>query len=276
MALTGSLSRPFSQENDMTKHICVPASVVALLALRIPENMFLFAEDAVVAANRQRQMELMDSSTSILARAEAESRDLTSQERNEVEGLTNEFDELEAQIALRERVSAQNAVLSAPRARATEPDPVDGDVIHPEGNRPQNASSRQPQARVPAAPRATAGGTAGFRHLGEFANAVRMASMRSVRRAGSASPQCRGFSTYGNEGAGADGGFAVPPDFRTEILTPVFNEDSLLAMTDRLQSSSNTLTLPTDTTTPVADVRRHSVLLDGRRCVEDAEQAGFG
>jgi hypothetical protein len=163
MALTGSLSRPFSQENDMTKHICVPASVVALLALRIPENMFLFAEDAVVAANRQRQMELMDSSTSILARAEAESRDLTSQERNEVEGLTNEFDELEAQIALRERVSAQNAVLSAPRARATEPDPVDGDVIHPEGNRPQNASSRQPQARVPprrapqpAAPQASA------------------------------------------------------------------------------------------------------------------------
>jgi HK97 family phage major capsid protein len=233
----------------MTKHICVPASVVALLALRIPENMFLFAEDAVVAANRQRQMELMDSSTSILARAEAESRDLTSQERNEVEGLTNEFDELEAQIALRERVSAQNAVLSAPRARATEPDPVDGDVIHPEGNRPQNASSRQPQARVPAAPRATAGGTAGFRHLGDFANSVRMASMRS---GGELDPRLRNaaVSTYGNEGAGADGGFAVPPDFRTDILAPVFNEDSLLAMTDRLQSSSNTLTLPTDTTTP--------------------------
>jgi HK97 family phage major capsid protein len=71
-------------------------------------------------------------------------------------------------------------------------------------------------------------------------------------RGGEMDPRLRNaaVSTYSGEGAGADGGFAVPPDFRSEILTKVFGEDSLIGRTDRLQSSSNTLTLPTDETTP--------------------------
>ncbi|CDN52528.1 HK97 family prophage LambdaSa04 [Neorhizobium galegae bv. officinalis bv. officinalis str. HAMBI 1141] len=233
----------------MTKHLTVPASVAALLALHIPSNFFLYAEDPTIAAHRERQMELMNSSQAILARAESESRDLTQAETDEVEGLTNEFETLESQINLRERVAQQNALLTAPRARQTDPDPV-GNEQNPSDNvRGINNQARTPAPRVPAAPRATAGGNSGFRHLGEFANSVRMASMRS---GGDLDPRLRNaaVSTYGNEGSGADGGFAVPPDFRTEILSPVFNEDSLLAMTDRLQSSSNTLTLPTDSTTP--------------------------
>lgn len=232
----------------MTKHFIVPASVVALLALRLPDNFRVLAEDATIAAHRERQGELMNSSQAILARAESESRDLTEAERNEVEGLTNEFDTLEAQINLRERVAAQNALLTAPRARQTDPDPIAPD-LSPDNGRVVNNQTQRVPTRAPAAPRATAGGNAGFRHLGEFANSVRMASMRS---GGELDPRLRAaaVSTYGNEGTGADGGFAVPPDFRTDILSPIFNEDSLLALTDRLQSSSNTLTLPTDSTTP--------------------------
>jgi HK97 family phage major capsid protein len=233
----------------MTKHLIVPASVHALLALAIPPNMYFFADDPVISAARQRQQEVVEASTTIMARAEAENRDLTASERTEVEGLANEFDGLEAQVSLRERVAAQNALLSSPRARATDPDPIEGDPNPQDTPRPQNAATpRQPNARVPAQPRATAGGTGGFRHLGEFANAVRMGSMRGGEM--DARLRNAAVSTYGNEGTGADGGFAVPPDFRTEILSKVFGEDSLIARTDRLQSSSNTITLPTDETTP--------------------------
>lgn len=236
----------------MSKHFSVPASVLALLALGAPVNGFIFADvspDSIVAAHRDRQTALMESSQAIMARAESETRDLTAEEQGQIEGLTNEFDDLERQIGLRERVNAQNAVLTAPRGRQTEPDPIAGESDPAPTGRPSNsAAPRAPAPRVPAEPRATARGTSGFRHLGDFANSVRMASMRGseldVRLRNAA------VSTYGNEGTGADGGFAVPPDFRSEILTKVFGEDSLIARTDRLQSSSNTLTLPTDETTP--------------------------
>lgn len=235
----------------MSKHFRVPASVLAVLAHGAPACGFIFADvttDAVIAAHRERQQALMESSQAIMARAESEqNRDLTAEEQGQIEGLTNEFDDLERQIGLRERVNMQNALLTAPRGRQTDPDPIAGDDL-PEPVSGQNNAARQPAPRVPAEPRATARGTMGFRHLGDFANSVRMASMRGSEM----DPRLRNaaVSTYGNEGSGADGGFAVPPDFRTEILSPVFSEDSLLALTDRLQSSSNTLTLPTDTTTP--------------------------
>jgi HK97 family phage major capsid protein len=57
-------------------------------------------------------------------------------------------------------------------------------------------------------------------------------------------------TTYGSEGTGADGGFAVPPDFRAEIMGRVYGEDSLITRTDRLFSGGNTLTLPIDMTAP--------------------------
>lgn len=235
----------------MSKHFIVPASVLAVLALGAPVNGFIFADaapDAVIDAHRERQQQLLDSSTAILNLAESEKRDLTEKEQNDVKGLTAEFDALEAQIDLRARVAAQNATLTAPKARSTEPDPIEGgDGDPPAGTVANRATTQRPAPRVAAAA-ATARGTAGFRHLGDFANAVRMASMRG----GELDPRLRNaaVTTYGNEGSGADGGFAVPPDYRTEILAPVFNEESLIALTDRLQSSSNTLTLPTDSTTP--------------------------
>ncbi|ODT50269.1 phage major capsid protein [Devosia sp. 63-57] len=239
----------------MGKHFTVPSSVLAVLAIgALPYGFGMFADgptDATIDAHRDRQQALMESSQAILARAESESRDLTNQEQTEIEGLTNEFDDLERQIELRNRVNTQNAMLTAPRGRQTDPDDNADTVDQPNnsaGQRPSNAATRGTARPVPAQPAATARGTNGFRHLGEFANAVRQASQRG----GDMDPRLRNaaVSTYGNEGTGADGGFAVPADFRTEILAPVFNEDSLLAMTDRLQSSSNTITLPTDSTTP--------------------------
>lgn len=234
----------------MSKHFTVPASVLAVLALGAPVHGFILNDaspDSVIDAHRERQQALMGTMQDIRARAEAETRDLTSDEQREVDGLLNEFDDRERQIGLQQRINASAAILSAPRGRQTDPDQIEGDAVPaPENSRIQNAA-RPVQARVPANP-VQARGTNGFRHLGDFANAVRISTVRG----GELDPRLRNaaVSTYGNEGSGADGGFAVPPDYRTEILSKVFNEDSLLALTDRLQSSSNTLTIPTDETTP--------------------------
>lgn len=225
----------------MKLHSHVPASVMAVLALPPLLNALILADaspEAAISSYRERQNALLESSQAILARAEAENRDMTNAERTEVEGLTAEFDTLEREIGLRERVIQQNALLAAPRGRRTEADPVETVATV------NNAAA----PRVPAQPQVRAGGNAGFRHFGEFANAVRMGSQRG----GELDPRLRNAaaSTYANEGTGADGGFAVPPDFRSAILAKVFGEDSLIARTDRMQSSSNTITLPTDETTP--------------------------
>lgn len=244
----------------MTKHFGVPGSVMAVLALAAIGTLsfsIVFNDatnaDDFIANHRDRQGALVESMQAINARAEAEQRDLTSAEQSELEGLSNEFDDRGRQIQLRERANAQAALLHTPRARVTEPDPGEDDdagAVLPGSARPQNAAQQLARnaPRAPARPNATAGGTLGFRNLGDFANSVRMASVRG----GEMDPRLRNAaaSTYGNEGAGADGGFAVPPDYRTDILAPVFNEESLIGLTDRLQSSSNTLTIPKDETTP--------------------------
>ena len=56
-------------------------------------------------------------------------------------------------------------------------------------------------------------------------------------------------SSYGNESAGPDGGYAVPPDFRSAIMELVMGEDTLLGRCDIIPVSGNTFTCPADETT---------------------------
>jgi HK97 family phage major capsid protein len=235
-------------------HVCAtsraPASVLAALALGAPANGILFAHtDGAVQAHRDRQQNILETSQAILARAESEQgRELTEAEQNEVDSLDREFQGLERQIDLRERVANQAARLTTPQPRQTEPDPLEGDDP-PEPRLQNRAPGRSPAPRVAASPRATAQGTFGFRNMGDFALSVRNACLRGNPEM---DPRLRNatLTTYGNEGVGTDGGFAVPPDFRSEIMAKIFAEDSLVARTDRMRSSSNTLTLPIDMTTP--------------------------
>ena len=57
-------------------------------------------------------------------------------------------------------------------------------------------------------------------------------------------------TTYGNEGSGADGGFAIPPAFGTEIWRHSLEEDSLLPFTDNTEVTGNGMVFPKDETTP--------------------------
>lgn len=216
----------------------VPGSVLALLGQKRPDCGVIANEvDFIIENFQQRQQELLDAQTTIIAQADEEKRELTVEEGRQLDELAAEFDRLKNEIERRQRAMAQAALLAAPRARVSDPDPL-----------PQQQSVAQPRAAVPAQPRATAGGNGGWRNFGEFALGVRAAALsgqadqRLIRGAAA--------TTFGNEGVGAEGGFIVPPDFRSEIMSKVFGEASLVALTDRVSSSSNQITIPIDMTTP--------------------------
>ncbi len=96
--------------------------------------------------------------------------------------------------------------------------------------------------------RARLSGDNNFPAFGDFAMAVKDAGMLGGKTDGRL--LAAAASTYGNESSGTDGGFAVPPDFRAAIFDKAFGEDSLISRTDQQPVSGNSLTFPTDMSTP--------------------------
>jgi HK97 family phage major capsid protein len=94
------------------------------------------------------------------------------------------------------------------------------------------------------------GDRGGFASLGEFAATVREAA--KVHKGGSIDQRLirNQSSTYSSEGAGEDGGFAVPPDFRAGIWMHINGEQSLLGRTDQTPTKSNNIEMPTDQAPP--------------------------
>jgi HK97 family phage major capsid protein len=58
------------------------------------------------------------------------------------------------------------------------------------------------------------------------------------------------LSTYGSEGVGADGGFAVPPEFRAGIMSRIGGEESIQALCAKATLSGNSVTAAIDDTAP--------------------------
>jgi len=83
----------------------------------------------------------------------------------------------------------------------------------------------------------------GFKAQGEFFRAVAMAAKGEVDN------RLR-IQAGAQEKIGEDGGFLIPVDFRQEIQKKVMGDESLLPKTRQFQTSSNTLTLPTNETAP--------------------------
>jgi len=156
-------------------------------------------------------------------------------------------------------LQAEDDARRTPRARRSEPNGLQpGETQNANylanETRAQQAGQRQRQPRasvpaMPAQPRSAAHAMGGFRSSAEFLQAVMAASAKG----GTTDPRLianTGPTTYGTEGTGADGGFAVPPDFRANIISKVMGETSLLARTDQMTTSSNAITIPADETTP--------------------------
>ncbi|MDE2441174.1 MAG: phage major capsid protein, partial [Betaproteobacteria bacterium] len=89
----------------------------------------------------------------------------------------------------------------------------------------------------------------GFKHAGEFFRAVGMAGIGKGLDPrlgiGAAAP-----TTYSNESAGADGGFAIPPEFSREIWRLALGEESLIPRTANVEIAGNSMIFPKDETTP--------------------------
>jgi HK97 family phage major capsid protein len=181
---------------------------------------------------RARQLDLIEQSKGIEARARDEDRDLTDEEVESLDSIVAEADRLDARIARMERLEALEKNLTAPKGRQSAP--TAGGASAP-GNSGR-ISVGEPNIRKDA--------KWGFTNLGDFATCVRNAT----KHGGVVDHRLQNaaLSTYGTEGNGSDGGFAVPPEFRANIESLVMGEDGLLGRCDSIPTNSNMVIVPTD------------------------------
>jgi len=195
-----------------------------------------------IAELKARLVELNEVGKAIQAKADAEKRELNADEQKEVDAIFAEFEQVEADISRRERLAAQETRLSAPAPRQVPPSqpqnaaPVSGiQNVEPAGLRNSRLTTIEERARW------------GFRDFGEFCSSVRQAANNP------SNPDARliqnALSTYGSEGVGADGGFAVPPEWRSTIMQAVQGEEALMSRTDIQTVSGNSITFPSDEST---------------------------
>lgn len=202
--------------------------------------------DEKIRELRDQLLETNERVQTIQATADAEARQLSEDEEKEMKGLIAKFEATENEIDRRELILAQTAKLTQSAGRKTDPQ-------RPEPqNRAEDPESvpfaRQPRSFSPRIQVVEDRGKWGWKNLGEFAIAVRNGS----RQGGHVDPRLvvNAPTTVSQEGVGGDGGFAVPPDFRTTIWQKIAGEDSLLSRTDMNPTTKNTIVFPADETTP--------------------------
>lgn len=166
--------------------------------------------------------------------ADAEKRSLSDEDMTQISQIQATFKSVEQEIEMRKATSSMEAKLAEPLKRVTQPatdleNSPEEKHLRIEGGTPAGATR----------------GSYGFRSFGEFAIAA--------RKTWGGRPDARIMNapaTFGAEGTNADGGYALPPDFRDQIMKIVMGEESLLARTDQQVTTSNSITLPQDATTP--------------------------
>ena len=201
---------------------------------------------------RARLLVLNGEAQAVRKAAEDEKRDLSGQEGADLDRVMADFDRTRADIDRLEKLNSQTDLLLQGQGRRTQPDA-------PAHMLDDGAGGVQ-LARVPGGAAEVRGALSyvsapanwNFKHLGDFAQAVTRACVKGgqLDRRLELSEKLAAASTYGNEGVGADGGFAVPPEFRNQIMVKILGEDSLLSRCDQVTCTGNTFTCPVDETTP--------------------------
>ena len=229
-------------------------NLTALAAAISAAGFHLYADihERAIEDLQNKLLTLNEEAQSIQARADGENRQLTDQEQADVNAIFAAFEDTKAEIERRKQMQAMQRDLSTAMPRAAQHDDQSAQMVAAASGTPAAARAAAPAASRTRTPRVEAiedKGKFGFRSFGEFAMCVRNASARGgvvdPRLLVNANP-----TTYSQEGVGADGGFVVPPDFRTEIMRKVLGEESLLTRTDQQTTSSNSFTVPIDETTP--------------------------
>ncbi len=209
----------------------------------------IMADGTAIEQLRDRLFELNEQAQTIQAKADAEKRDLLEEEQRDLDKIFADFSHTEQEIERRERIAAQAQKLIRGVGRKTDAEgPGDEDDDPAPAPQPRAAGTPPRRQTTRIEPVFQDRGKWGWRNLGEFASAVK----RAAAPGGFIDPRFdvrNQPTTYGSEDTGADGGFAVPPDFRTAIVELIMGETSLLGRTDQLTSTSNSITVPVDATT---------------------------
>lgn len=236
--------RAFNPQTAWKARLELLASLAARVGIRAD------AEDPVIVGYRTRQEDLIGKSDAIIAQADTEGRELTTDERNTVRENSAEVERLEGEIELRMTQQRQAARLREPQPRQTAAGGAEPlQAAAPQGGEGQPQPTHVQTTHLStAATRAAQRGNGGFNSLGHFAQAVRMAITNPANMDGRL--RAAAATTYGVESVGADGGFAVPGDYRTDIWRQVMAEDSLFSRCDAVPTASNKVSVPTDETTP--------------------------
>lgn len=214
----------------------------------VPAGLLILADaGAVVARLGEQRLDAQTEMEAIVNQAAEEQRDLTDEELDQVEELEQKIGKLDRQIAAHN--ATQNARQSAGR-RTRSDAPTQPTNARPAPGLPAPRSVQPVPAQ---AKNQNEVNNFGFRSFGDFAREVYAASAGEDGRPRDQKAFERIVNvttTYGNEGTGSDGGFLVPPDFRSEIWKKVMGEASLFARVQQMVTSGNSLTFPKDETTP--------------------------
>lgn len=198
---------------------------------------------------RERRHRLFNEAEQIRATALAEKRDVTGEEGKQIDSLMSSFDEAGVNLDRIAKLNDQGEQLRRPAGRRTEPAQPAQLKADAEGNAEVERPTGPRQNLWPQPGGANVLRDGGFRSLGEMAWHVRRACVEggvTDRRL----EALAAATTFGNEGAGADGGFAVPPEFREAIMVKIMGEDSLLSRCDQVTCGGNYFVCPVDETTP--------------------------
>lgn len=208
----------------------------------IPAGLVIFM-DARLASFEARRGDLQDEYQGILDQADAEDRDLNAEEIKATETLRAQIANIDVQII------ARKGAAPAPSAgRRTAADPDDRPTNRTIPGLPSGGGRRvDPQVK-----NEKDKGTFGFDSFGAFAQAVTyaVAGDKNGEKHEHMQRIVNATTTYGNEGTGGDGGFLVPPDFRSSIWQKVLGEDSLFSRVQQFVTSGNGITFPKDETAP--------------------------
>ena len=179
----------------------------------------------------QRQ-EAIQAEMQTIETASAE-RNMTADEVETVTTLAAEFDANGTQIETLSRMAQVTSISHQSLGRQTQPDDV---VVQTVGNPSSNVRIE----RLPGALDAMGG----YMHAGEYFLDVAAASVPN----GHISDKLARLqpTNYSNTGTPAEGGYAVPPDFREFIWQAIMGESTLMGRTDQYFTAFNTVTVPKD------------------------------
>ena len=212
----------------------------------------MLAFSPLVRGLQQQQAAAVDAMNALVKKAEGENRDFTAEEQAQFDKHKADAASLKTRIARAQETELMEAGLerteaAAAAAQLTEQN--DGRAVTVPGARILGVtenSATDPQR--------------GFTSVGDFcrslvhaASAQRTGGAMDKRLAalwGGPAQAAAPGSTYAGEGAGADGGFLVPPSYSTRIFGLSLEENALLPMTDNMPVEGNGMSFPKDETTP--------------------------